>query len=53
MPSRGKCPRMFFPTTQQIDPIRFRTATVKFATCIVSSRGLFSYQSMAVVINLP
>ena len=26
---------------------------VKFATCIVSSRGLFSYQSMAVVINLP
>ena len=26
---------------------------VKFATCIVSSRGLFFYQSMAVVINLP
>ena len=25
----------------------------KFATCIVSSLGLFLYQSMAVVINLP
>ena len=31
----------------------FEVSIVKFATCIVSSRGLFSYQSMAVVINLP
>ena len=32
---------------------QFLEILVKYATCIVSSRGLFSYQSMAVVINLP